>query len=242
MTASYQSAELALRDTQAPDYDRWMLATKGRFFDSREKSVFCDLVRSKGVQSVLEIGCGTGRITGAVAPHVGSIAALDFSEQSLKVVRANRMGNVTPHCANACDGLPFRSGTFDWILSCQVLQHLKENDLLALLGECYRVLKSRGRLAFSAYNLDYFGYLDSEETAGNGLYSKRFSRGYVRFLTATSGFQLGEIHYYKALPARVCGLAPASGTLLKLDQIICALPGAGPHLAGYMLPVFIKAR
>ena len=38
--ASYQTVEQALRDLQAGDYKRWMLATKGSFFELREEACF----------------------------------------------------------------------------------------------------------------------------------------------------------------------------------------------------------
>jgi|ERR1039458_1629943 ubiquinone/menaquinone biosynthesis C-methylase UbiE len=241
MNTSYQTAEHTLRDLEAADYERWHRATKGSFFESLERGMFLALVRSTRFRSVLEIGCGTGRITETVAPHVGNITALDFSAASIAVLQAKKIGNLTVHCANACEGLPFSSGSFQLVLACQVLHHLMLNDLLAVLGECHRVLAPGGKLAFTAYNQEYFRYADSEGTGANGLYSKRFSRAYVHHLAASSGFHVRELKYYKAIPSRLAEIAPSQGPLLHSDRTICALPGIGPRLAGYMFPVLVRA-
>jgi ubiquinone/menaquinone biosynthesis C-methylase UbiE len=241
MSTSYQTAEHKLRDLQASDYERWHRATKGSLFESRERGMFLDLVRSTRFLSVLEIGCGTGRITETVAPHVGKITALDFSAASLAVLQAKKIGNLTAHCANACEGLPFSSGGFELVLACQVLHHLILNDLLAVLRECHRVLAPGGKLAFTAYNQEYFRYADSEGTGENGLYSKRFSRAYVQQLAASSGFRVREVQYYKAIPSRLAGVTHSQGATHHLDRMICGLPGVGPRLAGYMFPVLERS-
>ena len=111
------------------------------------------------------------------------------------------------------------------------------NDLLTVLRECRRVLAPGGKLAFTAYNQEHFRYADSEETAESGLYSKRFSSVYVRYLAARSGFHIREQKYYKAVPSWLAGLAHSQGLPLYLDRIICKLPGIAPRLAGYMFSV-----
>jgi prepilin-type processing-associated H-X9-DG protein len=59
------------------------------------------------------------------------------------------------------NGLPFRTGTVDAIYTCHVLEHLYWADLLSLIPECFRVLRSGGGLrmlvpsleqAIAAYN------------------------------------------------------------------------------------------
>lgn len=239
--AAYQTAELALRELQAADYERWFLATKGHFFDLREKGLFLSLVRATRFRAVLEIGCGTGRITQTVAACVEHVTALDFSAASVAVLRAKRIRNITADCANACEGLPFSPGSFQLVLACQVLQHLRPNDLLTVLGEARRVLEPGGRLAFTAYNLDHFRYAGAEETAGNGLYCRRFSSRFVRHLAAGCGFHVAELKYYKAIPSRFEKLGVHSqGALRHFDRAVCALPVIGARLAGYLFSVLVR--
>ena len=236
----YQATEQMVRDLHAADYERWFLATKGRFFDSRERGLFRSMVRAVRFQSVLEIGCGTGRITETVAPHVGSITALDFSVASVAILRAKGIGNVRVDCANICEGLPFAAGSFQLVLACQVLQHLMPRDLLTVVRECARVLEPGGQLAFTAYNLDHFRCTRAEETAENGLYSRRFSRASVRELAVNSGFALQELKYYKAIPSRLARRTRFAHAQLLLDRAMCALPGLAARLAGYLFAVLVR--
>jgi ubiquinone/menaquinone biosynthesis C-methylase UbiE len=92
----------------------------------------------------LEIGCGAGRITHALALDFQRVVGVDVSDEMLA-----RAQNVTPDnvALARVEGtqLPFSDSSFDGVISTHVFQHL--DDLTAInsyLREIERVLKSSG--------------------------------------------------------------------------------------------------
>ena len=51
-------------------------------------------------------------------------------------------------------GLPFRDGTVEWIYSSHFLEHVKKEEAEKILRECYRVLKSGGRIRIVVPDLE----------------------------------------------------------------------------------------
>jgi SAM-dependent methyltransferase len=104
-------------------------------------------------QRVLEIGCGTGATTALVARQIGvSLVALDGSPSMLAAC-AGRLGaeglrgGVDLLRVDLNRGLPFRDGVFDAIFAESVIALLA--DVEAVAGECTRLLRPGGRLAFN---------------------------------------------------------------------------------------------
>jgi len=108
---------------------------------------------SKGLlprHSVLEVGCGTGLLTGELAKTGAKILAIDISPDLLDRARERvRSSNVTFLCANAYE-LECEDNTFDFIVGMSVLHHLEVGKALR---EFHRVLKPGGRIAFSEPNM-----------------------------------------------------------------------------------------
>ncbi len=104
--------------------------------------------------TVLEIGCGVGRIMVHVAPHCKELHGVDISSEMLKQAASELSGlpNVHLHHSNGYD-LPCRDGTFDFAYSCRVFQHMPKNVALYALREVHRVLKPGGRFALQVPNI-----------------------------------------------------------------------------------------
>ena len=51
-------------------------------------------------------------------------------------------------------------GSFDFITSTNTLEHIPPNDILLILKECHRLLKSDGRLSFVIDYQDHYSYFD----------------------------------------------------------------------------------
>jgi SAM-dependent methyltransferase len=94
---------------------------------------------------VLDLGCGAGHVSFAVAPHVRSVVACDLSPEMLDVVAgAGAKGgfdNLTTK-QGVAEHLPFADGEFDCILSRYSAHHWRDFD--AGLREAARVLKPGG--------------------------------------------------------------------------------------------------
>ena len=93
---------------------------------------------------VLEIGCGTGRYTGAWAAGTGHYAAVERSPAMLALARQNCSARSLPLdllCADA-GRLPFPDATFDRGLAGWVVVNLRPAVRSAVLAEASRVLRS----------------------------------------------------------------------------------------------------
>jgi SAM-dependent methyltransferase len=99
---------------------------------------------------VLDAGCGGGGMPLSFAEEADSVAAIDlvnrFGEAGVRLARERGRRNL--HFLQA-DGqwLPFGDGTFDWVFSHAVIEHVA--DAPRYLRECARVLRRGGRMYLS---------------------------------------------------------------------------------------------
>jgi SAM-dependent methyltransferase len=120
------------------------------------EQLFEDLgVSLNGDEDVVEIGCGIGRLTRALAHRARSVQALDVSQVMLEHARSYNpaLGNV--HWIH-CDGTtlaPLPDGSFDACVSFVVFQHLPDPNLTyGYVREMGRVLRPGGWAAFQVSN------------------------------------------------------------------------------------------
>jgi SAM-dependent methyltransferase len=100
---------------------------------------------------LVEIGCGVGRLTRALAARAGHVTAVDVSAEMLAHARElnHQLGNVTWVHGDGCSlaGVPNRSA--DGCFSHVVFQHLPDPELtLGYVREMARVLRPGGWAAF----------------------------------------------------------------------------------------------
>lgn len=129
-------------------YDCYM----GRYSDTLASAFVPFIGVSPGMQA-LDVGCGPGALTEALANHLGAerVAAADPSE-SLLAACADRVSGADVRLA-AADGLPWPDATFDVVASQLVMNFLPDAD--AGLQEMCRVTRPRG--AVSCCTWDYAG-------------------------------------------------------------------------------------
>ena len=99
---------------------------------------------------VLELGCGTGYFTSALAKTGAQITAIDISPDLLRVAREKCVRpNISFEIQNAYS-LSYGEGTFDAVVGSSVLHHLEVNSALR---EIHRVLKRGGSIRFTEPNM-----------------------------------------------------------------------------------------
>ena len=100
--------------------------------------------------AVLECACGTGLLTGVIAPRCKSLIATDFSENMLKRAekKYGKYGNVRFEQANILR-LPYGDGQFDTVIAANVI-HLLDEPYQAL-HELERVCKPGGKIIIPTY-------------------------------------------------------------------------------------------
>lgn len=108
-----------------------------------------------GDERVVEIGCGIGRLTRALAPRVQSVDALDISEEMLTQAREHNPGLANVRWLHG-DGTtlnPLPDAAYDACISFVVFQHLPDPELTyGYVGEIARVLRPGGWAAFQVSN------------------------------------------------------------------------------------------
>ncbi|MEO7840999.1 MAG: class I SAM-dependent methyltransferase [Anaerolineales bacterium] len=94
--------------------------------------------------SILEVGCGTGKNTAFLAQIGTSVHALDFSEGMIEKAREKvRAENVRFSMADITKRWTFQDRLFDLVLCNLVLEHIE--DLSHIFSEARRTLKKKGR-------------------------------------------------------------------------------------------------
>ena len=128
---------IAYYDRLAPLYDQDRFGNSyGRFVDARERALVERWLA--GRRDVLEIACGTGRLS-----NIASVAC-DASQASLKVAR-ERDPRLARTAADATR-LPFAPASVDAVFGFHLLMHLDATSVRATIAEAARVLRPGGLL------------------------------------------------------------------------------------------------
>ncbi len=78
----------------------------------------------KSVRNILDVGCGGGFLTNALAQKGYTVTGIDLSEASLKIARQrDTTGKIAYQMAHA-ESLPFEDHTFDAVSALDLLEHV----------------------------------------------------------------------------------------------------------------------
>lgn len=105
------------------------------------------IVQGKSAAKVLDLGCGAGHVSFAVAAQVSAVTAFDLSDEMLAVVAAEAAKRGFDNIATqrgVAEALPFPDRSFDYVLTRFSAHHW--NDLPQALAEMRRVLKDDGQV------------------------------------------------------------------------------------------------
>lgn len=142
MTQTLTSEAAAAVRSPAEVYDEQFVPALFRHWGP----VMCDAARIGPGQRVLDVACGTGALTEAVAERVGprgAVAGLDANPEMLAVAR-RKHGAIEWHDGRA-ESLPFADASFDAVVSQFGMMFF--DDRAAALREMRRVLRPGGRMA-----------------------------------------------------------------------------------------------
>ncbi|MCJ9700166.1 class I SAM-dependent methyltransferase [Bradyrhizobium sp. SHOUNA76] len=131
----------------ASGYDQLM----GRW-SRRLAPLFIDFAGIADGERILDVGCGTGSLTFALAraANLGEIAAIDYSPVFVEeALRRNNDPRIRIQQADAC-ALPFEGNTFDRALALLVLHFVPEAG--KAVGEMSRVVSSGGVVAATVWD------------------------------------------------------------------------------------------
>ena len=138
-------------DYRDPDWDAFW--TGGR--EALDKVIELLGVEIAPTDSIVEIGCGLGRITRGLAERGAEVRALDVSERMLDRARTLNadLGNVEWVLGDGRTLAPIETGSADVCHSFVVFQHLPDPAMtLAYVREMGRVLRPDGIAFFQVSN------------------------------------------------------------------------------------------
>jgi 2-polyprenyl-6-hydroxyphenyl methylase/3-demethylubiquinone-9 3-methyltransferase len=108
--------------------------------------------------SVLDIGCGGGYLSEALAQYNYNVTGVDMSASSIAIARqhAKSLHLKIKYMVGSATELPFEDNAFDVIVASDVLGHIPE--LTIALDEIFRVLKPKGIFLFDCLNRNWWTF------------------------------------------------------------------------------------
>ncbi len=110
--------------------------------------------------TILDVGCGGGILTEALARTGAQITGIDLSEASLEIARrhAKEQGlNIDYRYESIEQVAEKHAGKFDVITCMEMLEHVPEPD--KIISACSRLLKPGGHAFFSSINRTFKSFL-----------------------------------------------------------------------------------
>jgi len=118
--------------------------------DTEHRRAILSVVEQNENARLLDVGCGSGEFTLAVADKVGTtqVCGVDIVEK--RIAEARSRGIEVFGC-DLNETLPFESGSFDIVLANQIIEHLFNTD--AFIREIFRIIKVGGYAVVTTPNL-----------------------------------------------------------------------------------------
>lgn len=145
-------------------------------------------IEQRGDWKALEIGCGPGRLMRPMSRHFVEIHGVDVSDEMIALAKEKLRDIPTaiPHATDGASLGQFPDGSFDFVYSYAVFQHIPSRDVVfQYLREIQRVLKAGG-LARLQFNGLPRGSRDSFNTWSGA----RFSGGELLEFATLNDFQV----------------------------------------------------
>jgi ubiquinone/menaquinone biosynthesis C-methylase UbiE len=174
---------------QAETFDSFAQKT-----DENVAARFAAAIGDAGQGSLLDVACGPGVVTAALAPQAKSVVAFDATQEMLEKARERSakagLVNVSFRQGNA-EALPFGDGEFDGVVTRLAVHHFAEPQ--RAFAEMFRVLRPGG----TAVIVDIVSSEDVREEVLQNAIERLRDPSHVRMLPAseldrriaTAGFQ-----------------------------------------------------
>jgi SAM-dependent methyltransferase len=145
MTSSFRDSELAGWTARADSYDKLFTPIS----DQAIAPIVSTLGDVRG-RRILDVCCGSGRLTAALARMGADVEGLDFAPTMVARAAANFPGlNFRQGDA---ERLPCEQNTFDAVVCCFGVMHLERPE--QAIAEAYRVLKRGGKYVLTQWAKD----------------------------------------------------------------------------------------
>ncbi|MCF6155678.1 MAG: methyltransferase domain-containing protein [Candidatus Brocadia sp.] len=177
----------------APNYDRrWSFYINATL---RETLKRLDI---NPTDRLLDIGCGTGSLLRAITESypLVKVVGVDLSVEMLKIAR-NKQIKDSALIAGQTRCLPFRSKSFDLVVSCNAFHYLHKPE--ECLAEIARILKPQGRVVITDWCDDYIAcrVCDLFLRVFNRAHFKTYGKRACEYLLRNAGYSNLQIERYK---------------------------------------------
>ncbi len=159
---------------------------------------------TRGMDLILDLGCGYGRVMKSLSPHVGRVVGIDPSGKSLEFGRGY-LGELLNWELIQMDAseLGFKSKVFDAVLCVQNGISAFHVDSKTLVREAIRVTRPGGLILFSSYSPKFWEHrlewfrLQSREGLVGEIDESRTKEGYIVCKDGLRATQVGEASFRK---------------------------------------------
>ncbi len=131
------------------DYDErafYSLIPPQRYWQRRRHRI--TVLWARGAERVLDAGCGSSLIV----QSLNNVIGMDFNYAKLRFLRRYEI----PLVNGSAFALPFKDGSFDCVISSQVIEHIRYDE--SLFSEMRRVLRTGGTLILGTPDYSTIGW------------------------------------------------------------------------------------
>jgi 2-polyprenyl-6-hydroxyphenyl methylase/3-demethylubiquinone-9 3-methyltransferase len=121
-----------------------------------------DGLTALGDKTVLDVGCGGGILTEAMAHRGAHVTGIDLAEKPLQIARSHAMAvpiDVRYAHSNAEDWADTHAGEYDIVTCMEMLEHVP--DPKAVVGACATLVRPGGWVFFSTINRNPLSFLSA---------------------------------------------------------------------------------
>jgi len=100
--------------------------------------------------TLLDIGCGDGRLVQMVKGIVPRISGVDLSKRAIAFARA-----FNPEVTFRCEDIASIQETYDWLTLSQILEHIQDEEMSRFLSQVARLVRDNGRVLVTVPTVNY---------------------------------------------------------------------------------------
>lgn len=142
-------------DWKNAEQEKWMKPSEDSYYLAAKWA-------EEGACSILDLGCGLGRHAVYFAKQGFKVAAVDLSEDGVRIAKEKRRESGVDFLCEVADmtGLPFANDVFDRVFSYHVISHQDTAGVQKVIDEITRVLKPEGKVFLTMCSKAHCAFLD----------------------------------------------------------------------------------